>query len=265
MEAVSVTLFFSLHNRDSFTEELRELVYRANVLLIEQATNEGPDDIAELELLHQEVSDGMRLPGDLLSTVPSNSPEFDGRILQAVYRSQKRMCVERSPFSSRNLQIDFKFSAPRLRLPFDQTLEGYLDQFRKQAMVDRKRDEAVALQIVELNRQQAGQHVLVIRGVSHQRALERLLTDAGLPFSSVKSHDPLLVPVETEIISKLEAGEEVARKELLMMVVETSEIRQLGGPRVREATQSDLVKVKRKVSHMSEKDLETYVLTRLRG
>jgi hypothetical protein len=251
---------------DEFKPILGHLFSAAGIIVIEHGSVEEAEDA---ENMFNSLSTGKITVEDAMTQWSSESylcdgfheigPTYDRTLFEMIAGSHKRIYVEHSPLT--RAQLDRSIAAPNLTMnPLDEHylrdyLRTYEERLCSRATAIRVRDKQFALQLGELSKQNPKSHILVPRGVGHQDALERFLTEQGLSFESRLSDERARLLMETEVLRKMAAGLQVERRQLLLAVVQSLEIDRLCGKSM--FRMADVVKTYDIVATMSESELES--------
>lgn len=240
------TLYFWLHTAEDFSQDLERLVSDGEFIVLEEASHYVAES---LEAPCNEVSRGQLTPEEAIRRFPDLKGMCLGRedwFLKKIYRSQKRVLLERSPLTQRQAFLHTLDSLG--------SLEEYSQRIREIASYQRKRDNELALSLCSLCRENPAATIVVLRGMAHKRALEQFLTKHGVKFSSQQSRQEIPL-AEHALQSKIEIGEEPSRKETLIALAEMREIRQRK-INLENARYEDLLSIHEKFAGMSESQLE---------
>lgn len=186
---------------------------------------------------------------------PLTDPAFYQALFEMISRRGKAVYLERSPLPASEVEqmltVEFKGT------DLNENLRVYKKKLAERADCEKRRDVSFARQLRECCETNFGPEILVMRGAMHQRGLERFLRSEDVKFTSHLSHNPLPMDTQTEILSKLEIGEDVNRGELLMALVELVQLKRRGyDPKTLKIV--ELVEVKNALAGLSERDLERY-------
>lgn len=190
---MGITLYFSTHEAEAITPRLRQLYDAANIVLLEQDYQE--EDDLNLNLLN-ELSRGNVLIDDVLKITSGPHgqmyPGFTNGILAMVYRSGKRILLERSPYSVYDAAEQYALARKEFRnMPLAKACRLLAENLAKRAENQKKRDEALTVQLAEVVAQEPSSNILVLRGFGHKPSLEKALTSQSVAFTSVTSHKAL--------------------------------------------------------------------------
>lgn len=269
---LDLNLYFTLHTLEDFTPTLDRLFSMSDIVAVEEAVSE----LAQYrETNYNRLSTGQITVEYAMEAMPSESyseygfqpvdPAFDRRFFGMIANCRKQICVERSPFKTRAEFVRFDSSwRPPTKTPLDRgfvteyllSYGNYLRNWTARLVV---RDRQCALQLSELSRRNPESHILVLRGVTHQRTLERFLTEQGLRFTSYLCDARAHCMLNSELLQKLALGLQVSRRELLMCAVQVFEIHGLvDGP-----TMDNAAMTYKAVSDMANVELEARLITHL--
>jgi len=258
---VPITMYFSSHEAEAVTPFLRELFRESEIVLVENSFTDGADDLNE-NLLN-ELSQGRLLPDDLreISSGIGNPPfpAFDHELNSMIHRSGKTIVLEHPPVGvcdgvKQNALMHQRFG----NIPFDEACRQLTENLAKRADYEKKRDDALAIQLTDLNHRHPDSNILVIRGDGHRRHLENALAALGTPARSLTSHKPMLTMFETELLQNLIAGAKPSRRELLTTLVEQVETIQFFKP-----TQANIRALREQIDRMSDRQCEEYLKKKL--
>lgn len=259
---MTLVLYFAQHTAESFTPILERLFTNAQILVIENATD-GTADIHE-DLLN-DLSNGRLLPNDMKAIASGDrASAFVTMLYQMIYESGKLVYLERSPLTILDEKRYFG-DLNEIEKYQDDTLDAFLGRFRKavteKASLNKTRDENHARQLAELVRSNSKHEILVIRGALHQRPLENFLLRNGIyDYSSFHPREPYFIDIANETLSRVEVGEEISRKELMMVLIESLECARFG---VRPLTQDEISQMRHKIMSMPEPSMVAYLKKRL--
>jgi hypothetical protein len=254
-------LYFSSHEAEAITPQLRQLFATADTVLIEQSFSE--EDNLNLNLLN-ELSQGNLLPEDLrkissgIGVQPH--PEFNRELNSMIFQSRKPIELERPPVDVNDAVAYDKLTRQEFQnMPVGKACRLLADNLAKRAAYEKKRDEALAEQLKALASTNPTASILVIRGHGHQRSLENALTARGISARSVTSHETMLSLFTDELMQKLIAERRPSRRELLKSLVEQAETRTTSF----QPTQANIRAVGDRVGGMSEIQCEKYLRKKL--
>ncbi len=259
---MTLVLYFAQHTAESFTPVLERLFTNAQILVIENATD-GTADIYE-DLLN-DLSHGRLLPNDMKAIASGDrASAFFAMLYHMIYESGKLVYLERSPLTISDEKRYFG-DLNRIKIYPDETLDAFLGRWKQRATekasLNKTRDENHARQLAELVRSNPDHEILVIRGTLHQRPLEGFLLRNGISdYSSFHPREPYFIDIANETLSKIEADEEVSRKELMMVQIENLEGARFG---VRPLTQDEVSQMRQKIMSMPEPSMVAYLKKRL--
>jgi len=250
-----LSLYFSWHTPEAFTTEFVELFSAAEIFFVEYGYDSGL--VEYHERLYNELSKGKKTPQQLakLMSDPLTDTALYHALFEMISGRGKAVYLERSPLTVSEvvqmLTIEFK------AVDLDKNLRAYKKKLAERADCEKRRDVSFARQLRECCETNPGREILVMRGAMHQRGLERFLRSEDVKFTSHLSHNPLPMDTQTEILSRLEIGEDVNRRELLMALVESIELKRRGyDPKTLKI--AELVEIQNALAELSEKDLERY-------
>jgi hypothetical protein len=258
---VSINLYFSSHYGGAVTPLLRQLFTDADVVLIEQAYQDEGDFILNMlnelsrgNLLLEDVQNVMSGIGDQAHT------EFDRELKSLIFRSGKRILVEKSPHSAHAYTVlmaldDREFRNMRLVKACHKLKEDLV----KYADYQKRRDEALADHLTTLIGSQATSNILVIRGLEHKVPLERALAERGTLARSLLSQEWIPLTFTDDVVQKLLIGERPRRRDLLLTLAEGTETR----TGTFQVTKANVRAVREHFGGMSEKQLEKLLRKRL--
>jgi hypothetical protein len=250
-------LYFSWHTAEAFTAKLRDLFSAANVLVSEYSYDSGLVELHERQ--YNELSNGGMSAERLLENIPDTrtDPLFYARLFGMISNCRKRIYLERSPLGP--IEAMQMLADIELRGTPEEKLNMYRDSLRRRADCERRRDERFASQLAALVEENSTSQVLVLRGAMHQRALERFLKAHDVQFETYLSHNPMFMHTETEILSKLEVGQQTNSRELLMAIAERPKLAEKGFDPVRPKM-IELAEVQRELKLLSEDELRARYL-----
>lgn len=251
---MSLSLYFSWHTVEAFTPSLTKLFSKTNVFVNEHGWNSGRVEYEER--LYNELSKGRINPKEMMKKIRDSltDPAFYETLYGLIFRSKKRILLERSPLTLQEAKDDLspiEFTNATL----DEKLRIYAVALQKRAVYHRRRDEGFTSLLLEYCGRYPGSDILVMRGCMHQRALEKFLIEKGVAFVAHLSHDPLPLHTNLEIVSKLEAGEDTNRRELLIALVEHTELNS-GKYDLRTLKMTELISIQNTLAVLSDTELE---------
>jgi hypothetical protein len=239
---------------------LETLFSGADTFFLEYSYNSGL--VEEHERLYNELSNG-KVSSWQVSNIMSlldtrTDPAFYAKLSEMIYNKRKRICFEHSPLNAveaRQMLADIKLNGT-----IEEKLKTYEESLRVRASCEKRRDEKFASQVSEYCKKNPTAQTLVMCGAMHHRALEKFVNVYDVQFKSRRSHNPMCMHTELEIISKLEIGEATDRRELMLAMAEQIELkRRRYDPKTLRIAQ--LAEVQRELGKLSEKDLRTRYIT----
>jgi hypothetical protein len=242
---------------EAFSRKLETLFSDADTFFLEYSCNSGL--VRYHELLYNELSNGKVSPQQMSKSMPDaqTDPAFYARLFDMISNKRKRICLERSPLSP--IEAIQMLTGIKLSGTVERKLKTYEESLRVRADCEKRRDEGFASQLAQYCKQNPTEKTLVMWGAMHERALAQSLDVYGVLFKSCRSHNPMYMHTELEIISKLEIGQEIDRRELMLAIVEKIEINMRGyDPKTLKI--AELAEVQRELSRLSENDLRTRYL-----
>lgn len=254
MIELSLNLYFSWHTVEAFTSTFAELYSRTDVYVHEHAWKSGRVEYEER--LYNELAKGRISPEEMMKKIPDalTDPAFYKKLYGLVFTSRKRVLLERSPLTLEEVRDDLSQIDLR-NMTVNDKLQIYERNLQKRAAYHRKRDECFASLLLECCRTYAGRDTLVMRGCMHRRPLEKFLGEKGVVFITHLSHNPLPLHANLEIVSKLEAGERINRRELLTALAEHTEL-DSGKYDLKSLKMNDLIHIQNRLSRLSESQME---------
>ena len=258
---MSINLYFSSHYGGAVTPLLRQLFADADVVLIEQAFQDEADLI--LNMLN-ELSKGNLLVEDernVMSGIGYQAhPDFNRELKSLIFRSGKRILIEKSPHSAHDFNVIMALFGREFRdMRVVKVCHKLTEDLMKYANFQKRRDEALADDLTTLVRSQGTSNILVIRGLEHKLPLERALAERGMPARSFLSEEWTPLTFTDDVVKKLLADERPRRRDLLLAIVERTET--LTG--TIEPTKADVQRLRERFGGMSEKQLEKLLRKRL--
>jgi hypothetical protein len=244
---------------EAFSTDLETLFSGADTFFLEYSYNSG--FVEEHEHLYNELSN-RKVSSWQVSNIMSlldtrTDPAFYVKLSEMIYNKRKRIRFERSPLNAieaRQLLADIKVNGT-----IEERLKTYEERLGVRAGYEKKRDEKFASQLAEYCKENSTSEILVMWGAMHQRALEKFLNVQNVQFKSHRSHNPMYVHTESEIISKLEMGEAINRRELMLAMAEQFELkRRRYDPKTLRI--AELAEAQRQLGKLSDKDLRTRCL-----
>ena len=145
-------------------------------------------------------------------------PAFYAKLSEMIYNKRKRICFERSPLNeieAKRLLADIEVNGT-----IEERLKTYEESLPIRSDYEKKRDEEFTSRLAVYCKENSTSEILVMWGAMHQRPLEKFLNVQNVQFNSCRSHNPMYMHTESEIISKLETGEATNRRELLLAMAE---------------------------------------------
>lgn len=268
---MNLNLYFTLHRVEEFTPTLDRLFSMSDIVAVEQ----GDSELVEcVETIYNRLSAGQITVECVMEAGPSETysadgfqpvdPAFDRKFYEMIANCHKQICVERCPLTRAEFQrFDSSWSPPnwnRLGRGFvTDYLLSYKNHLRNLAGRLVVRDRPYALQLAELSRRNPESHILVLRGATHQRTLERFLAEEGLGFTSHLCDARVRCMLNSELLQKLALGLRVGRRELLMCAVQCFE-----NYRLIDGLKMDNVAMTYKaVTEMANAELEARLLAHL--
>jgi hypothetical protein len=259
---MSINLYFSSHYGGALTTGLlRQLFAEADVVLVEHAFQ----DEGDLTLnMFNELSRGNLLIEDVQNVMSGiggqDHPEFDREIKSLIFRSEKRILIEKPPHSA----YDFRVVMDRLDREYRnmrvvKATHKLTEDLVEYANYQKKRDEALADQIITLAHSEATSNILVIRGLEHKANLERALIERNTNARSFLSHEWIPLTFTDDVVKKLLAGERPHHRDLLLVLAERTETRTNSF----QITKASVQAVRDHLGEMSEKQLEKLLKKRL--
>ena len=252
-------MYFS--NSELTTPLLRQLFAEADVVLIEEAFQ----DEGDLTLnMFNELSRGKLLIEDVQNVMSGigkqYNPEFDREIKSLIFRSGKRIFVEKSPHSAYHYNVlmdrlDREYRDMRVVKACHKLTEDLVEY----ANYQKKRDDALADQLTTLARSEAASNILVIRGLEHKANLERALIERNISARSFLSQEWIPLTFTDDVVKKLLAGERPLRRDLLLTLAERTEMRTDSYG----ITKANVQAVRERFGGMSEKELEKLLRKKL--
>ena len=249
-----LNLYFSWHTVEAFTPAFRELFSCADVFVNEHGWNSGRVEYEER--LYNKLAKGEANPEELMKKIPDDQtdPAFYETLYGIIFRSEKKILLERSPLTLFEALADLA-EIELGNVALNEKLRNYERALQRRAAFHRKRDECFASLLDEYCKPHPNNNVLVMRGCMHQRALEKFLTDRSVGFKSHVSHTPLPLHFNLEIVSKLEVGLDINRRELLEALVEHIELSSEKYD-LKTMKMSDLIGVQSKTASLSDTKME---------
>jgi hypothetical protein len=151
---VSVRFFFSAHSSGKDLHGLQEEVLSADVVTLEDI-GWMPEDLA----MYQKVSDGTMSPEQGLATKMFTDPgrrDVENERLRAIYNSHKTIAMidvpQGHPLEKEIHEIEPGFA---IGTTFDETLLSIQNYYRREAEVEKKREEYILSRLEEVIQEQA--------------------------------------------------------------------------------------------------------------
>jgi hypothetical protein len=269
---MSLNLYFCQHaGEETFTQQFEQLFSQAGIVVLEEAAVYSVDLLNSAEERWNALSEGKVTPeqimaqeGELIGT----DEDYFKRMNEKIYRSRKRICLERSPLSVNEIRRMNVWNLTNKNYLSKHYLRDYLRAYRKnlsfRADCARARDRRFAVQLAELQRNNVQAHILTIRGAVHQASLEKFLREARVQAESHLADSRLLLLIELEIISKLAVGKRADDRDLLKAAVQTIEIQQRTADKTKMKL-SDIEITHELVTRMSEAELQQRLYRWSRG
>lgn len=253
-----LTLYFTWHTLEAFSTDLETLFSGADTFFLEYSYNSG--SVEDHERLYNELSNGKLTPQQMSKLMPDTrtDPAFYARLFAMISDKRKGICLERSPLNA--IEAMQMLADIKLNGTIEEKLKTYEESLRVRANCEKRRDEKFASQVSKYCKKNPIAKTLVMWGAMHQRALEKFLNVYDVQFNTRRSHNPMCMHTELEIISKLEIGEATDPRELMLAMAE-----QIGLKRKRYDPKTlriaQLAEVQRRLGKLSEDDLRTRYLT----
>jgi len=212
---MSLNIFFWTHTAAGLTPLLEQVLSAADIVVLEEAAS--TPFLSRLESVFNDVSHGRRKPELAMSVIP-DWREVYSSLLRKIYGTRKKIVLERASLTPNDINTMYKLELSRCP-NLDEALKEYGNSLRRRGEYQRKRDRGFAQQLADLAQSNPSANIPVIRGSAHKRGLESFLESKGIVPMCHVSHTRML-GLESEIVSKLEVGEEPSETELLMSMYE---------------------------------------------
>lgn len=265
-----LTLYFSSHEEEALADRFLGLFADSEMVVVECSFSDGADDVGEERF--NALARGQLTPSDFdaISENMGHQPfsAFDRKLKRTIHRSMKRIFIEHSPLGVLDAIKYGELAEEYIQaVTVDEACRQLRENLAKRSKYERSRDDALASQLAELSSQHPSNKILVVRGSGHERALEKALNEHHITFSAFRSHEPLLLDLETEAMAKLTVNEEPSREELLMVLLERVEIGDYESKTHRpwEPIQANIGAMRVHIMAMSAEEREIIVERRLRG
>jgi len=261
-DSLSLNFFFHGHFIDHLTSRLEELIRDSNVIVVEQEIR--MTDGGLYESLLNELSQGKPVVEDILAIFSERYAsigrnKFDKKFLESISGTKIQICLEDSPLTENDHEVLIE-SEPLSPHVIPDPRES-MRRYELQATYHRRRDMALCDQIIAIRRDHPRANILVMRGAVHQRSIEKFLKGRREQFKSFHPYEPyVLVPITADILSKVEAGEPVTRKDFLMADVETVEmVKRFDDPWTATESEAVLRQIEESIQTMDEEQLTQYL------
>ena len=108
----SLTVYFSDHEDDAISEEFSKLLHTSDILVLENASYEEGDPVTVEHW--NNLTAGIILPEDMEAMVSPSQPfkGFERKLMRLLYRSRKRIELEKSPLTFTDMMKFFQYIPP---------------------------------------------------------------------------------------------------------------------------------------------------------
>lgn len=245
-----LTLYFAVHTLQAFNSTLYGLFSNAKTFVVEYAYTSGLVDYHER--LYNKLSKGDRTPEQLakLMSDPRTDPTFYLKLYEMIYGKRKKIYLERSPLTAEEAIKTLKIELPG---SYEENLSVYEEKLRERADCERRRDDCFASQLKKYVDETPDREILTMRGPMHRQPLEQFLTTRSVRFKSYEVPFPAFT--ESRIVESLVMGGTPTRRDLLIAIAETLEIKR-GGYDPKTIKSGELAAVQDKLKGLSEDELK---------
>jgi len=223
---LGITVYFASHEAEAITPAFKELFHAADIIVTEQGFTED-DDLSQNLL--GELSRGNLTIDDVLKITHierQQYPDFTRGLFSLIFRSGKTILPERPPFHAGDIAAQTALERQVFRdIPLGKACRLYAENLAKRAAFQKKRDEALVQQLVDVVAKNPSSNVLVVRGVGHQPSVESALAARRVAVTVVTSHIGMVVLFSDELLRKVITGGRPTKRELLRSLVEQVETR----------------------------------------
>ncbi len=262
---MSLAIYFCMHTEEAFNSVFEELFPPADILVIENGFN-GISS-SKWEIAYDQLSKRELTPEKLRSKARYEEANFSDRVFYEKLQDRlydpggKTICFEHSPLTSHDWerwQKAFKNFNPHGKLK--SVMIRYRGLLEMLAADQRKRKQSLSEQLRELVSRYPSYRILLIIGAGHKRVLETLIGDQ-IRFSSREMVTPMIGDIRSDLITKLQLGEEVTKPQLLMALAENFELEE--AKKTKALRHADYIQIRQKVEGFSEQGLTEFVKKQL--
>jgi hypothetical protein len=211
---MTITVYRCLHTPSDVNDILKRCIYDNDIIVMENAENDSRSSSKEA---YEKLSKTGEKPD-----IQMNHNDFGKSLFDILARSGKKIEVENSPISEDD-GLKFKMMSQDCDdLFMNGQLEQLHDKYTNACTLDDKfqkmRDDALSVQLIDLQNKNKGYKILSIIGVDHE--ITNRIKPKYQDVRQVLSKKTIALPIKTELEKKIRHGIPYNREEVFRSYLE---------------------------------------------